>query len=78
MAFELALLDNCLPGMTGLQAIPLLAAKGTRDVVLMTGHPSPETFSDALLIGARLCLAKPFDLAALEAQLRRLLEEPRP
>lgn len=66
--FPVILLDNSLPGITGLQAIQPLRASGAA-VVLMTGHLDDQTRDDARLLGAVEVIGKPLDFPALEKLL---------
>ena len=69
---DAVVLDNNLPGMMGIQALPLIAKLTPAPVLLITGQPSPETERDALLLGAKGLMPKPLDLAELTATLRAL------
>jgi DNA-binding response OmpR family regulator len=69
-AADVALVDVILPGgMSGLELAAALEAAGTR-VVIMSGHP--DAVGDAERDG-RPILAKPFKVAQVLAQLRRLV-----
>lgn len=68
--FDAILTDNVMPGMTGLQAIPLLSKKSKAPIFLMTSHPSPDLKKDALLLGAKAFVAKPLDFDMLERELK--------
>lgn len=63
------LIDLMMPGLDGFEVCRRLKAdpvtRGIR-VIAMTGFPSPENTAKALDAGAERCLAKPFDLRALE------------
>ncbi|MBI4345801.1 MAG: response regulator [Elusimicrobia bacterium] len=63
--FDAILLDNVLPGMTGLQALGEIVARSGAPVLVMTGHADEELKKDALLLGARSFLYKPFDFDLL-------------
>ncbi|MBI5200536.1 MAG: response regulator [Elusimicrobia bacterium] len=64
-SFAAILLDNVLPGMTGLQALTEIVAKTQAPVLIMTGHADEELKKDALLLGAKSFLYKPFDFDLL-------------
>ncbi len=68
--FDAILTDNIMPGMTGLQAIPLISQKSRAPIILMTSHPSPNLKKDALLLGARAFVTKPLDFDALDRGLK--------
>ena len=63
------LLDVNLPGLTGLAALPLFAAKSSAALVVMTGHSDEELKKDAILLGAKGFVAKPIGVDALVAAL---------
>lgn len=71
-AYDLILLDVELPGMTGFQALQAFAGRTKAPVVLMSGHADEEFAKDALLLGAKAMLRKPFDSEQLESLLRSL------
>lgn len=73
---DAVLLDNCLPGMMGLTALPRLKKLSGAPVVLMTGHATGETERDARLLGAEGFVAKPLVLPAVAALLRDLASAP--
>jgi DNA-binding response OmpR family regulator len=66
-------LDNNLPGMMGIQALPEIAKLTPAPVVMITGQPNPDTERDARLLGAKGMMTKPLNLAELAAALRALL-----
>ena len=55
-------LDNRLPGVTGLAALPrILAAGGNAAVIMMTGHGDVPSAVAAMKLGAFHFVEKPFD-----------------
>ena len=72
-SFDLILLDNVLPGMSGLRAIQELRSRSTAAVVMMTGHFDMEMKKDALLMGALDFLPKPLDIEALERKVAEIV-----
>lgn len=76
-AFDAILLDNVLPGMTGLRALSEILARGKAPVLMMTGHFDLEFKKDALLLGAAGLIPKPLDFDALEGEIRKLVPEKR-
>ena len=70
-SFDVILLDIMLPGISGLAAIPLFAARSAAGIIVMTGHADEELKKDAVLLGAKGFVSKPPDLGALAA----LIEE---
>jgi len=71
--FDAVILDNSLPGMMGITALPQLVKRGRAPVLMITGHVTEEIRRDALLLGAAGLFAKPLDVPALVAALRRLI-----
>ena len=67
--FHAVVLDNNLPGMMGITALPRMIKLGAGRVVMITGHATEEIRHDALLLGAKGLLDKPLDLNALAAAL---------
>jgi DNA-binding response OmpR family regulator len=73
--FDLMLLDNRLPGQSGLDFLEAIGKpEGTR-VVLMTAYGTEETRRRSRELGADLYLRKPFDLAAVMAKAAELVEK---
>ena len=70
---DVILLDNVLPGMTGMEALAQIRRRSAAPVILMTGHFDEEFRRDARLLGAADILAKPFDVEAVAALLARAL-----
>jgi DNA-binding NtrC family response regulator len=80
-AFDLLVIDYLMPDRTGLEVIRELVA-GTPDgerpaIVMMTAHGTVESAVEAMKLGARDYLQKPFDVDELIVTVRRLLEEER-
>jgi DNA-binding response OmpR family regulator len=63
--FEAVVLDNNLPGMMGITALPQIVRRAAVPVVMITGDPNADVRRDALLLGAHELLSKPLDLNAL-------------
>lgn len=76
--FDLILHDIKLPGMSGLEALPLLAeaAPGV-DVIVMTGYASKDSGVQAMKLGAYDYFTKPFSLGEMEVVVRRAMEKRR-
>ena len=77
-AFDLVLLDNMMPGMSGLDLLRLLRAaysQGELPVIMVTAQADSEHVVQALALGANDYVTKPIDLpvavARIEAQLCR-------
>ncbi len=73
--YDLLVTDKNLPGESGIDLIRrVTAAKLALPSMLITGYPSPETISEALLVGASDYLAKPFDMVHVQSRARTLLD----
>lgn len=70
-AFDVVLMDNSLPGAMGITALPEFIAASTAPVVMMTGHANEDVQTDALLLGAKALVAKPFEPAVIQAVLEK-------
>ena len=67
--------DFSMPGMSGLDLIRLLAARGsTVPVIMVTGHSEPGLEAEAAASGAVCLLIKPFKEDALIVCLERALK----
>ncbi|MBZ2180272.1 MAG: sigma-54-dependent transcriptional regulator [Acidobacteriota bacterium] len=72
----IVILDLLLPGRSGLALTSeILAAAPTTDVLLLTGHYTPESAIEAIRLGACDYLTKPIQIAALRARISRLLDD---
>jgi len=70
---DAVLLDNNLPGMTGMKALAELRRRTAAPVLMMTGHYDEEFRKDAALLGAADMLSKPIAAKDLEAALAKAL-----
>jgi DNA-binding NtrC family response regulator len=75
--FDILVVDNLMPGMTGLELIRELAqttAEGERpQIIMMTAHASVESAIEAMRHGAFDYLQKPFEVDELIVVVRRAL-----
>jgi two-component system nitrogen regulation response regulator GlnG len=72
--FDLVLLDNQLPGRTGLEFLGDLQQRGIcLPVILVTGHGSAHTAIEAVKRGAYAYVIKPLDLRELLRELEPLI-----
>ncbi|MDO8677197.1 MAG: sigma-54 dependent transcriptional regulator [Acidobacteriota bacterium] len=80
-AFDLLVIDFLMPDRTGLEVIREMAAstpEGERPaIVMMTAHGSIESAVEAMKLGARDYLQKPFEVEELLVLARRALEDQR-
>lgn len=72
---DLMVLDERLPGLSGTQLLARLRGLRLPGIILVSANADVSLARKALRLGARDCVAKPFDLAALRLRLRRLLME---
>ena len=78
--FDLLVIDNRMPGRTGLDLVRDLAAapEGERpQIVMMTAHATVENAIEAMKLGAFDYLQKPFEVDELLVVARRALEHQR-
>lgn len=74
--FDAALLDNVLPGISGMETLKRLKDSGTgTEVVLVTGHGGLETAIDAIKLGAFHYVTKPVKLADVRSLVRGACEK---
>jgi len=67
---DCVVLDLHMPQTTGFDVQAQLSQRGrTVPVVIITGDDSPETLARSLSLGAKRCLCKPIDEAALLAAI---------
>jgi FixJ family two-component response regulator len=72
-------LDQRMPGLSGLELLKHLVATGSRiPVIILTAHNDDEARRRALQAGAVAFLGKPFQGEALLGAVRRALEETGP
>jgi len=75
-AFDAAILDLRMPGMTGIEVLGhLKQVSPDTEAVVMTGHASQETAIEALRLGAFDYITKPCKLAEIEAVLLKVAEQ---
>jgi DNA-binding NtrC family response regulator len=74
--FDLVLLDNKMPGMSGIEFLEAIQDQAIDvPVILMTGHATYETAIRAMNLGAFDYLIKPDDFGALARELQPLIRE---
>jgi two-component system, NtrC family, response regulator AtoC len=71
---DVVLLDLHLPGISGMNALELLVARGAT-VIMLTGHAEVETAVEAMQLGAESFLTKPVNLIQLDATVERTYEK---
>ena len=72
---SVVLLDNRMPGLTGLQvAAQMLAEQPGQVVVLFSAHLDPEVEAEARAIGIAACVSK-MEASRLPAIIRRVLQQ---
>src|SRR5437899_1117487 len=72
--FDLVLLDNKMPGMSGIEFLAALQQRGlVVPVILMTGHATTNTAIQAMNLGAFDYVVKPLELGQLVDELEPLI-----
>ena len=72
--FDLLLVDNRMPGITGLEFVKRFREMDPRaPVIMMTAYADVEVVVAAMRLGVNDFLVKPFDLRTLLPMLERLL-----
>ena len=78
-AYGLMLVDIKMPGMDGVEVLKRAREMNPdMPVVMMTAYATVETAVEAMKVGARDYLMKPFDPEAMAEQVGRIYEESRP
>lgn len=73
---QIVILDLMLPGRSGLELTEeILRFAPSTDVLLLTGHYTPESAVEAVRRGACDYLTKPLQIANLRTRIRQLLDE---
>ena len=79
--FDVLVVDFLMPERTGIEIIRELAATTPESerpaIIMMTAHGTVESAVEAMKLGARDYLQKPFDVDELLVTVRRLLEDQR-
>ena len=78
--FDVLVVDNRMPGRTGLELVRDLAATPEAErpqIVMMTAHATVENAIEAMKLGAFDYLQKPFEVDELLVVVRRALEHQR-
>ena len=79
--FDLLVVDNLMPGMTGLELIREVAASVPESerpqIVMMTAHGSTQIVREAFKLGVEDFLEKPFEVDELLALARRAVKSQR-
>jgi DNA-binding NtrC family response regulator len=74
--FDLVLLDNKMPGLSGIEFLAAMQERGIRvPVILMTGYATTDTAIQAMNLGAFDYVIKPMEFAELFRELQPLIHE---
>ncbi|WP_448566865.1 response regulator transcription factor [Thermus sp.] len=71
--YELVVCDLVMPGVSGLEVIRQVRARGKTPVLALSASVSAKSQEEALAAGAQAFMGKPFEGQALLAQVDRLL-----
>ena len=75
-AFDAAILDMRMPGLTGIEVLDQIKqVSPNTEVVIMTGHATVETAIEAVRLGAFDYITKPAKLAQIETILNKIAEK---
>lgn len=73
-SYDTVLLDYMMPGENGLTVLRHIQQRyPSLPVVMFTGHTDEKVAEQALALGARACLYKPFELAKLAETLNAMV-----
>jgi DNA-binding NtrC family response regulator len=73
--FDVVILDMAMPGLTGLDVMERLSARGAEcQIVMLTGQGTIESAVEAMKLGAREFLSKPISLRELDRLVRKAHE----
>jgi CheY-like chemotaxis protein len=74
--YDLVLVDQRMPQMSGLELLPRLQRRGHRCMLLVTGFPGDVTSEQARAAGAQGVVPKPVDVQRLVEIARYLAQKP--
>ncbi len=71
--FDIVILDNCLPGLSGMELFTILREWNMSIPVILISGIQPQSDGDGLIEGSLQLqfLAKPFTIAALQSAIER-------
>ncbi|MHB8171146.1 MAG: response regulator [Thermincolia bacterium] len=73
---DLILMDMKMPGMNGLEALrEIKAMDSSATVIMMTAYGELEIVTEAMSLGVREYITKPFDINELRFLVRQILAE---
>jgi DNA-binding NtrC family response regulator len=74
-AFDVAILDVAMPGLSGIEVLQRLKARGADcEVVMLTGEGTIDAAVESMKLGAREFLSKPIGLRDLDRLVRKAYE----
>ena len=73
--FDLVLLDNKMPGLSGIEFLAAMQQRGIVPVILMTGFATTDTAIQAMNLGAFDYVIKPMEFGELFRELEPLIHE---
>ncbi|MDA8234589.1 MAG: response regulator [Clostridia bacterium] len=73
---DLILMDMKMPGMNGLEALRVIKAMdSSASVIMMTAYGELEIVTEAMSLGVKEYVTKPFDINELRTLVRQVLDE---
>ncbi|HEX3014841.1 MAG TPA: response regulator [Desulfobacteria bacterium] len=73
---KLVLMDMKMPGMNGLEALrEIKKINRNLAVIMMTAYGELDVINQALKLGVKTCINKPFDLNELKSLIEQILSE---
>lgn len=73
---SILLIDMKMPNMNGLEASQKILEKNRElAIILMTAYGEMQLIKEALALGIRKCIIKPFDILYLRDEVNRIMDE---
>lgn len=73
---DIVLMDMKMPNMNGLEASRLILEKyGELDIIMMTAYGEMDVVKEALDVGVKRCITKPFDIINLRDAVNQIAKE---
>lgn len=73
---DIILMDMKMPNMNGLEASRLILEKyGELDIIMMTAYGEMDVVKEALEVGVKRCITKPFDIINLRDTVNQMAKD---